>query len=116
MACYPQHRFANMRAARLSSMRADRLPSMQYTRLGTSGLTVSKLCLGMMTYGDAQYRPWALSLEESEPFVRRAFEAGINFFDTANAYARGTSEEYTGKLLAKYAKREDYVLASKVYL
>jgi 1-deoxyxylulose-5-phosphate synthase len=88
---------------------------MHYTRLGNSGLTVSKLCLGMMTYGDAQYRPWVLSLEESDPFVRRAFEAGINFFDTANAYARGTSEEYTGKLLSKYAKREDYVLASKVF-
>jgi 1-deoxyxylulose-5-phosphate synthase len=88
---------------------------MNYTRLGNSGLTVSKLCLGMMTYGDAQYRPWVLSLSESEPFVRRAIEAGINFFDTANAYARGTSEEYTGKLLTKYAKREDYVLASKVF-
>ena len=69
----------------------------------------------MMTYGDPQYRPWALSLTDSEPFVRRAFEAGINFFDTANAYSRGTSEEYTGILLKKFAKREEYVLASKVY-
>ncbi len=88
---------------------------MQYTRLGNSGLSVSKLCLGMMTYGDPQYRPWTLPLEESEPFVRRAIEAGINFFDTANAYSRGTSEEFTGIMLKKYAKREDYVLASKVY-
>ncbi len=88
---------------------------MQYTRLGNSGLSVSKLCLGMMTYGDPQYRPWSLNLEDSEPFVRRAFEAGINFFDTANAYSRGTSEEYTGILLKKFAKREQYVLASKVF-
>ena len=88
---------------------------MQYTRLGNSGLSISKLCLGMMTYGDPQFRPWALSLEDSEPFVRRAFEAGINFFDTANAYSRGTSEEFTGILLKKFAKREEYVLASKVF-
>ena len=88
---------------------------MQYTRLGNSGLSVSKLCLGMMTYGDPLFRPWALNLEASEPFVRLAFEAGINFFDTANAYSRGTSEEYTGILLKKFAKREEYVLASKVF-
>ena len=88
---------------------------MLYTRLGNSGLSISKLCLGMMTYGDPQFRPWALDLTASEPFVRRAFEAGINFFDTANAYSRGTSEEFTGILLKKFAKREEYVLASKVF-
>ncbi len=88
---------------------------MQYTRLGSSGLTVSKICLGMMTYGDPQFRPWSLNLEDSEPFVCRALEAGINFFDTANAYSRGTSEEFTGTLLKKFAKRDEYVLASKVF-
>ena len=92
-----------------------RLALMKYTRLGASGLTVSKICLGMMTYGDPQFRAWSLNLEQSEPFVRRAFEAGINFFDTANAYSRGTSEEYTGISLKKFAKREEYVLASKVF-
>jgi 1-deoxyxylulose-5-phosphate synthase len=88
---------------------------MQYTKLGHTGLTVSRLCLGMMTYGDPAVRAWALGLEDSDAFVRRAIESGINFFDTANAYNRGTSEEITGALLAKYAKREEVVIASKAY-
>ena len=88
---------------------------MNYKRLGNSGLQVSRICLGMMTYGDPAKRAWSLPLEEADPFVRRAFEAGINFFDTANAYSAGDSELITGKLLKKYAAREDYVLATKVF-
>jgi aryl-alcohol dehydrogenase-like predicted oxidoreductase len=88
---------------------------MQYTRLGGTGLEVSKLCLGMMTYGDPASRAWSLPLEESDPFVKRALEAGINFFDTANAYSAGRSEEITGTLLKKYASRDDVVVATKVY-
>jgi 1-deoxyxylulose-5-phosphate synthase len=88
---------------------------MIYKRLGNSGLSVSRICLGMMTYGDPATRAWSLSLEESDPFVKRAIEAGINFFDTANAYSAGASEVITGKLLKKYAAREDVVVASKVF-
>jgi 1-deoxyxylulose-5-phosphate synthase len=88
---------------------------MDFKRLGNSGLSVSRICLGMMTYGDPTKRAWSLPLEEADPFVKRALEAGINFFDTANAYSAGDSEVITGKLLKKYAKREDYVLATKVY-
>ncbi len=69
----------------------------------------------MMTYGDPATRAWSLPLEESDPFVKRALEAGINFFDTANAYSAGASEVITGKLLKKYAAREDVVVASKVF-
>ncbi len=69
----------------------------------------------MMTYGDPATRAWSLPLEESDPFVKRAVEAGINFFDTANAYSAGASEVITGKLLKKYAAREDVVVASKVF-
>lgn len=88
---------------------------MEYVQLGKSGLKVSRICLGMMTYGDPALRAWSLEQDASEPFVRRALEAGINFFDTANAYSRGRSEEITGALLTKYARREDVVLATKVY-
>jgi 1-deoxyxylulose-5-phosphate synthase len=88
---------------------------MDYKRLGNSGLSVSRICLGMMTYGDPTNRAWSLPLEESDPFVKRAIEAGINFFDTANAYSTGASEVITGKLLKKYAAREDVVVASKVF-
>jgi 1-deoxyxylulose-5-phosphate synthase len=88
---------------------------MNYKRLGNSGLSVSRICLGMMTYGDPATRAWSLPLEESDPFVKRALEAGINFFDTANAYSAGASEVITGKLLKKYAAREDVVVASKVF-
>ncbi|MDX2004476.1 MAG: aldo/keto reductase [Meiothermus sp.] len=88
---------------------------MEYTRLGQTGLKVSRLCLGMMTYGDPKLRPWNLEQDAADPFVRRALEAGINFFDTANAYSAGRSEEITGALLKKYARREEVVLATKVY-
>lgn len=88
---------------------------MQYTNLGRSGLKVSRLCLGMMTYGDPNWREWVLPGDEGRPFVRRAIEAGINFFDTANMYSVGGSEEITGKLLAKFTRRDEIVIATKVY-
>ena len=88
---------------------------MDYVRLGNSGLKVSRLCLGMMSYGTPSWRPWVLEQDQAEPFVRRALEAGINFFDTADMYSLGVSEEVTGKLLRKLAPRDDVVIASKVY-
>ena len=88
---------------------------MEYIRLGKTGLNVSKICLGMMTYGDPKLRAWSLEQPEAEPFVVRALEAGINFFDTANTYSAGRSEEITGALLGKHARREDVVIASKVF-
>ncbi len=88
---------------------------MQYTTLGDTGLEVSRLCLGMMSYGDPDWRPWTLGEEEARPFVRRALEAGINFFDTADMYSKGVSEEVTGKLLGEMADREEIVIATKVY-
>jgi aryl-alcohol dehydrogenase-like predicted oxidoreductase len=89
---------------------------MEYTRLGGTGLQVSRICLGMMSYGDPAVRPWALDEAAAEPFVRRAAEAGITFFDTADVYSDGVSEEITGRLLARtFSRREDYVLATKVH-
>jgi 1-deoxyxylulose-5-phosphate synthase len=87
-----------------------------YVRLGATGLKVSRICLGMMSYGDPAWRPWQLDAHAAEPFVQRAAEAGITFYDTADMYSLGVSEEITGRLLAKYfARRDDYVLATKVY-
>ena len=89
---------------------------MESVRLGPSDLNVSRICLGMMSYGDRGWRAWLLPEEEAEPIVRRAVEAGVTFFDTADMYSRGRSEEITGRLLAKlFARRDDYVLATKVY-
>jgi aryl-alcohol dehydrogenase-like predicted oxidoreductase len=89
---------------------------MQYTRLGNSGLIVSRLGLGMMSYGNTSRRAWHLDEEGAEPIVRRAVEAGVTLFDTADMYDRGASEEVTGRLLAKlFDDRDDYVLATKVY-
>ena len=89
---------------------------MEYGRLGNTGLKVSRICLGMMSYGDPKWRDWILGEEEAAPFVRRAAEAGINFFDTADIYSIGVSEEVTGRLLRDvFPAREDYVLATKVY-
>ncbi|MFC9975586.1 aldo/keto reductase [Spirillospora sp. NPDC127200] len=89
---------------------------MEYTRLGSSGLRVSRICLGMMTYGDPGSWKWLLREDEAEPIVRCAVEAGVTFFDTADMYSDGVSEEITGRLLGKlFARREDYVLATKVY-
>ena len=91
---------------------------MQFTRLGKSGLTVSRLCLGCMSYGDTSkgwHGDWLLGEEAARPFFREALEAGINFFDTANIYSGGTSEETTGKLLRDMARRDEIVVATKAY-
>ncbi|WP_188187754.1 aldo/keto reductase [Nonomuraea sp. SYSU D8015] len=89
---------------------------MRYMKLGSSGLKVSRICLGMMTYGDPGSWEWLLREDAAEPIVRRAVEAGVTFFDTADMYSDGASEEITGRLLAKlFARRDDYVLATKVY-
>jgi aryl-alcohol dehydrogenase-like predicted oxidoreductase len=89
--------------------------AMEYTNLGQTGLKVSRICLGMMSYGDPNWRDWILSEDESRPFVQRAVELGINFFDTANMYSRGVSEEVTGKLLKEFTSRDEVVIATKVY-
>jgi aryl-alcohol dehydrogenase-like predicted oxidoreductase len=89
---------------------------MEYARLGPTGLKVSRICLGMMSYGDPGSRRWMLPETKAEPIVRRAVEAGVTFFDTADMYSDGLSEEITGRLLGKlFAGRDDYVLATKVY-
>jgi aryl-alcohol dehydrogenase (NADP+) len=88
---------------------------MDYMRLGSSGLQVSRICLGMMSYGTSQWRDWVLDEAESRPFVQRALEQGINFFDTADMYSAGVSEEVTGRALRDFARREEVVLATKVY-
>jgi len=89
---------------------------MRYVRLGTSGLKVSRICLGMMSYGDPAQRAWFLDEEAARPIVRRAAETGITYFDTADMYSSGVSEEITGRLLSElFPRREDYVLATKVY-
>jgi aryl-alcohol dehydrogenase-like predicted oxidoreductase len=88
---------------------------MDYVRLGSSGLKVSRLCLGTMTYGTPQWRPWVLDEETSRPFIKRAVEHGINFFDTADMYSRGVSEQVVGRALKDYAKRDEIVLATKVF-
>ncbi len=89
---------------------------MRYTRLGTSGLVISRIGLGMMSYGDTSRRAWHLTEQEAEPIVRQAVEAGVTLFDTADIYDRGASEEVTGRLLARlFTDRDDYVLATKVY-
>ena len=89
---------------------------MQYVNLGKTGMKVSRLCLGMMSYGAKQWREWVLSEEEAKPFVRRALEAGINFFDTADVYSTGESERITGKLLKEFGgRRENVIVATKVH-
>jgi aryl-alcohol dehydrogenase (NADP+) len=87
---------------------------MKYTRLGRTGLKVSRICLGMMTYGDTSWREWVLDEAACDQHVKRALELGINFFDTANVYSIGVSEQFTGRALKKYAKRDEIVLATKV--
>jgi len=88
---------------------------MEYVRLGKTGLKVSRICLGMMSYGDPDWRPWVLPETKARPFVRRALDLGINFFDTADMYSLGASEETTGRLLAEMARRDEVVIASKVF-
>ena len=90
---------------------------MEYVRLGKTGLKVSRLCLGCMSFGDASkgWHSWILDEESSRPIIRRAIEAGINFFDTANIYAAGTSEEVTGRALKDFASRDEVVIATKAH-
>lgn len=90
---------------------------MEYTRLGRSGLKVSRLCLGCMTYGvpERGSHAWSLNEEKSRPFIARALELGINFFDTANAYSDGTSEEIVGRALREMGRRDELVVATKVF-
>ncbi|EFL36719.1 aldo/keto reductase [Streptomyces viridochromogenes DSM 40736] len=90
---------------------------MQYVKLGSTGLDVSRICLGCMTYGlpDRGRHEWTLTEEASRPLIRQAVEAGINFFDTANVYSDGTSEEIVGRALRDFARRDDIVLATKVH-
>jgi Predicted oxidoreductases (related to aryl-alcohol dehydrogenases) len=86
---------------------------MQYVRLGNTGLRVSRICLGTMTYGNSS--DWVLNEDDSRPFFKRALEAGVNFFDTADVYSLGASEEVTGRALKDFAKRDDVVIATKVF-
>src|SRR5215468_6778650 len=88
---------------------------MDYVNLGRTGLRVSRVCLGMMSYGTSESRPWALGEEAAEPIVRRAVEGGIIFFDTADVYNEGKSEVITGRLLPKFLTREEMVVATKVH-
>src|SRR3979490_475277 len=88
---------------------------MEYKNLGNTGLKVSKLCLGCMTFGVPERgdHPWTLPEEQSRPLIRQAVELGINFFDTANAYSDGTSEEIVGRALTDFARRDEVVIATK---
>jgi len=88
---------------------------MDYVRLGSTGLKVSRVCLGCMTYGSSKWRAWVLDEEASRPLLRRALELGVNFFDTADMYSDGVSEEVTGRALKDFAKRHEVVLATKVF-
>lgn len=88
---------------------------MKYVNLGSTGLRVSRICLGMMSYGNDSDRQWVLDEESAEPFVKAAVEGGVTFFDTADVYSGGASEVATGRLLSKFLSRDDYVLATKVF-
>jgi len=88
---------------------------MEYTRLGSSGLKVSRICLGAMTYGTPKWRAWVLDEEASRPFVKRAIELGINFFDTADMYSEGVSEEVLGRALKDFTARDQVVIATKAF-
>lgn len=90
---------------------------MKYVNLGRSGLKVSRLCLGCMSYGEPERlpQPWSLDEKASRPLIRQALEAGINFFDTANIYSGGSSEEITGKALREMARRDEIVVATKTF-
>lgn len=88
---------------------------MEYTRFGSTGLEVSRICLGMMSFGTSAWRPWVLDEAESRPIIQRALEVGINFFDTADMYSEGVSEEVTGRALRDFAQRDEIVIATKVF-
>jgi aryl-alcohol dehydrogenase-like predicted oxidoreductase len=88
---------------------------MDHRRLGNTGLQVSQICFGCMSFGSSTWRPWVLDPADAEPFYRRALEVGINFFDTANVYSDGASEEITGDVLRKHGNRDELVIATKVH-
>ncbi len=88
---------------------------MEYVRFGSTGLKVSPLCLGCMTYGSPSWRPWVLPEDASRPFIRQALDLGINFFDTADMYSLGGSEEILGRAIRDFVPRDDVVLATKVF-
>src|SRR5580692_10934570 len=89
---------------------------MEYTNLGRTGLRVSRVCLGMMSFGNDSDRPWALNEDQAEPIIRAAVEGGISFFDTADTYSKGASEVATGRLLPRYLRRDEMVVATKVFM
>src|SRR5687767_10241094 len=89
--------------------------TMQYINLGKTGLKVSRLCLGCMSYGTPLERDWMLNEEASRPFFQRALEAGINFFDTADMYSSGLSEEILGRAIRDFVPRDEVVIATKVF-
>src|SRR5437660_1513441 len=90
---------------------------MEYTKLGNTGMDVSRICLGCIGFGDAARwtHKWVLDEENSRPIIRKALDLGINFFDTANIYSIGSSEEITGRALKEFAKRDEIVIATKVW-
>ena len=90
---------------------------MEYVRLGRTGLEVSRICLGCMSYGvpDRGNHAWSIDEAESRPFIQKALEGGVNFFDTANRYSLGSSEEILGRAIKDFARRDDVVIATKVY-
>jgi aryl-alcohol dehydrogenase-like predicted oxidoreductase len=90
---------------------------MEYTRLGSTGMKVSRICLGCMGFGDANrwLHKWVLNEENSRPIIKKALELGINFFDTANVYSIGASEEILGRAIKDFAKRDEVVIATKVH-
>src|SRR5258706_10117576 len=88
---------------------------MKYAELGKSGFMASRLCLGLMSFGSKSWRPWVLSEEEGRTFIKRALELGINFFDTADMYSRGVSEEILGRAVKDFAKRDQVFIGTKVF-
>jgi aryl-alcohol dehydrogenase (NADP+) len=88
---------------------------MEYVRVGRTGLKVSRICLGTMTYGTSKWRDWVLDEQDARPFYKRAIELGINFFDTADMYSLGASEEVTGRALRDFARRDEVIIATKVF-
>jgi aryl-alcohol dehydrogenase-like predicted oxidoreductase len=88
---------------------------MEYVELGRTGLKVSRICLGCMSFGSRKWREWVLEEEESRPIIQAALEAGINFFDTANMYSLGVSEEITGRALRDLTRRDEVIIATKVF-
>ena len=99
----------------LSNHARSAVQRMDFVRFGKTGLKVSRLCLGTMTYGSSTWRPWVLDEAESRPFIQHALEHGINFFDTADMYSLGESERVVGRALKAFATRDQVVLATKVF-